>query len=95
MKASKTPIKAYIAFSVTGTARYVVATKEVVIAKLSKDFSVVTSRNPKHNVEKDGYKLHWNKLNKTDGLPHTNNGWVTRRFNELNKAGWNIVKDDR
>lgn len=38
-------------------------------------------------------KLHWDKLNRSvKGIrsPHENKGWITRRFNDLAKMGWEV-----
>lgn len=32
---------------------------------------------------------------KADGTPHTVPGWVLRRFNQLEKAGWTIIGKDK
>lgn len=87
--------KAYIAFSIHGTCAFIVATKiievfgrTIVTKPPSGIFSKVESRRP--NAAIDDLKLHWDKLNKADGTPHTNPSWVIRRFNELEKAGWII-----
>ena len=84
--------KAYIAFSIHGSNCFIVATRRLIEgAPLPSGFSVVPSRRPDVDVTIDGYKLNWTKLCKADGTPHTNPGWVLRRFNELERRGWTIV----
>jgi hypothetical protein len=88
-------MKVYIAFSIHGTNCFIVATREVTLLTpfLSYNpwFSLAESRRPGVNKVVDGYKLNWTKLCKADGTPHTNPGWVLRRFNELERRGWTIV----
>lgn len=64
-------------------------------ANFGPDFDVVQSRRPGHKPERDGYKLTWSKLNrKSDGKPHERRDWVTKRFQQLQKMGWTIVKGE-
>ena len=84
--------KAYIAFSIHGSNCFIVATRRLIeSAPLPSGFGVVQSRRPDVDVTIDGCKLNWTKLCKADGTPHTNPGWVLRRFNELERRGWTIV----
>lgn len=88
-------MKVYIAFSIHGTNCFIVATREVTLLTpfLSYNpwFNLAESRRPGVNKVVDGHKLNWTKLCKADGTPHTNPGWVLRRFNELERRGWTIV----
>lgn len=95
-------IKCYIAFSIHGTNKFTVATKEFKDYEAVGDFCLCggpgsfmigESRRPGYNKDKDGVKLLWSKLNRKDGKPLTDKGWVTRRFKELAKGGWTIVPD--
>lgn len=94
-------VKAYIAFSIHGSNTFLTATKLVktlgttaVIADQAGALKKLVSRRPDWKPE-DGIKLGWAKLNKADGTPHTNPGWVLRRFNELEKAGWKVIGKEK
>jgi hypothetical protein len=89
--------KAYIAFSIHGTCAFIIATNTVhssygkIITKAPEgEFTIAFSRNP---VKTDDLKLHWSKLMKADGTPHTDPRWVIRRFNQLEKAGWKVDRE--
>lgn len=87
-------MKYYIAFSVHGTNRFYVATKESSgpISALGEGFTPVPSRRADYDHSKDGVKLHWAKLCRKDGHPYTNRAWVVRRFKELEQQGWVRVR---
>lgn len=82
----------YIAFSIHGTNDFRVAIKSDLTQEELKAFKQVPSRRPDYNKDKDGVKLHWKKLNREDGSPIQNKGWVTKRFNQLKAMGWTLVK---
>ena len=88
-------IKFYIAFSIHGTNQFKVAEKQVLSEDSAHnplwDFAFAAATPRRTPRPDDGIKLHWSKLNKKDGTPHTDKGWVTKRFNELVKMGWKIV----
>ncbi len=90
--------KYYIAFSIHGTNKFTVATKDIdlSISPLSllaqHGFTVAQSRRFKTDPA-DGIKMHWSKLNRKDGTPLQDKGWVTRRFKQLVAQGWVLVKD--
>lgn len=83
----------YCAFSVHGTNKFFVATKEArSLADLGPGFTEVASRRPKFYPFDMGHKVHWTKLVREDGQPFKNTLWVHRRFNTLRDQGWKIVK---
>lgn len=60
--------------------------------KLPDGFMVVPDEK---KIVPNSVKLHWDKLNRTvKGVktPHENQGWITRRFNELSRNGWIVEK---
>ena len=84
--------KVYIAFSIHETNDFMVATNTLNVGKLPEGFTLGRSRRPGYNAATDGVKLNWVGLNRQDGTPHTDVVWVKRRFNELERMGWIIVK---
>lgn len=97
-------LKFYIAFSIHGTNKFKVATysipnpqcfsglpDQIIKDLFGSDFTLAKSRRPGYNAAKDGYKLHWSRLNRKDGTPLQDKGWVTKRFNQLVKMGWKMV----
>lgn len=87
--------KVYIAFSIHGTKNFKVVTNTLDLTKLPKGFTLARSRRPNYDITKDGAKLHWSELNKADGTPHTDPGWVSRRINQLIRMGWVLEKDKK
>ena len=87
--------KVYVAFSIHGTNNFMVVTNVIDIAKLPTGFTIARSRRPNYDAKKDGVKLNWASLNKADGKPHTNRGWMTRRFNQLVRMGWTLEKNKK
>ena len=92
-------MKFYIAFSIHGTNQFTVATRQVDLTSiehalnyLGQGFKVIPSRRPGYDSKRDGFKLSWTKLNRADGTPLQNKGWVTKRFNELKAQGWTLVE---
>jgi hypothetical protein len=92
-------MKVYIAFSIHGTNCFIVATREVTLLTpfitSNPEFSLTDSRRSWADKVLDGYKLNWTKLCKADGTPHTNPGWVLRRFKELERSGWTIINREK
>ena len=82
----------YIAFSIHGTNNFRVAIKQDLSQDELKMFKVARSRRPDYDPIKDGIKLHWDALNRKDGSPIENKGWVTKRFHQLQRMGWHLVK---
>lgn len=63
------------------------------VKTIPEGFMVVADN--KHAVP-ESLKVHWEKLNrKSNGVltPHDNVSWITRRFNELAKDGWTVVRN--
>lgn len=84
--------KYYLAFSIPGPNSFRVVTKEASsLLDLGDGFKMVPSRRPSYNAQKDGIKVHWDKLCRADGKPLQDKGWVTRRFKELQAQGWTLV----
>ena len=96
MATSKKIFKAYIAFSIHGTNKFIVAVKNKInIEKLPAGFNVAKSRRPDYNVTRDGIKLHWDGLlRKSDNTPYVSPSMILRRFKELETQGWIIVNRD-
>lgn len=87
-------MKFYIAFSVRGTNKFKVATKNAeLLQDLGSGFTAAASRRRTYDAANDGTKVHWNGLVRKDGTPIQDKGWVTKRFNQLQKAGWTLVQD--
>ncbi|BCG50185.1 hypothetical protein [Ralstonia phage RP13] len=88
----------YIAFSIHGTNKFIVATRTVndveYQALITLGFSVTTSRRPRYNQEKDGIKMHWNKLTTLKGDPYRSAPMILSRFKDLENAGWTITGRD-
>ena len=86
--------KVYIAYSIHGTNKFLVATKEVTndeyLAMVNSEFEPAQSRRPNYRTV-DGVKLHWKKLLKRDGTPHTAREWVLARFYTLRELGWELI----
>lgn len=86
----------YVAFSIHGTNKFLVATKRMDATSdelYAQGFVRQASRRNNY-MPSDGIKLHWDKLTrKVDGKPYTNPAWVSRRFKELVAAGWTMVED--
>jgi len=87
-------MKYYLAFSVHGTNKFFVLTREAErVEDLGPGFRVVSSRRPLYNPQTDGFKVHWTGLTrKKDGQPYTNPVWIRRRLRELQNAGWTRVQ---
>lgn len=90
--------KYYIAFSIAGTNTFIIAKKEIPGLPRTKEdlavygFSVAQSRRPNYNPQRDGIKLHWDKLVSTKTKkPYTNPSWIIRRFAELQNLGWEVI----
>lgn len=86
----------YIAFSIHGTNKFIVATKRMTesVYDLHKQGFVRQPSRRNSYKPSDGIKLHWDKLTRmVDGKPYTNRAWVSRRFKELVAAGWTVVED--
>jgi hypothetical protein len=85
--------KVYVAFSIHGTCAFITATKNHMdIKDLPKGFTLATSRRPSHEPEKDGHKLHWDRLLKADGQPLRSAPMIMSCFNDLEKNGWTVDK---
>lgn len=87
-------MKIYIAFSIHNTNCFIVATKVITdieyIRMCRNGYSRAESRRLGVSTA-DGQKMHWNKLLKRDGKPHTSPSWVLRRVNQLERVGWTII----
>lgn len=90
--------KYYIAFSIAGTNTFIIAKKEVPGLPLTpkaleaQGFTIAQSRRPNYNAQRDGIKLHWDKLVSTKTKkPYTNPSWIIRRFAELQNLGWEVI----
>lgn len=80
----------YIAFSIHGTNCFIRATTtNERLALANPGFTVAHSRRADFQKDRET-KIHWDKLNKLDGKPHTSPLWVMRRFKELKELGWVI-----
>ena len=99
-------MKFYIAFSITSTNKFTVAeintrfrlrnaeTNDQFVKRcLGSEFSAVKSRRASYDLKEDGIKVHWTGLLSKSGNPLISPSWISRRFKELEKRGWKIVKD--
>lgn len=93
-------MKYYIAFSIHGTNCFITATltptkytHEQHMEMLGEDFKVAQSRRPDYNLEKDGYKLEWNKLLNKQGEPLRSPPAILNRFKILERMGFVIDKE--
>ena len=83
----------YIRFHNSDHSASYIATNKLNTANLPKEFMIVPKRT---NDKSTDIKLHWDKLNRTlHGVrtPHENKGWISRRFNELKKQGWVVIRN--
>jgi hypothetical protein len=88
-------MKLYIAFSIHGSNTFITANREVPhndLSKIGGEFTVIPSRRAGANVETDGVKLGWSRLNTKDGKPLRSPALILRAFNELAEQGWTVDK---
>ena len=98
--------KFYIAFSITGSNRFITATKETNDFKEEKDklgqtwftidgikFAEAQSRRWNYVPEKTGYKLQYRRLMNRNGLPLRHPGLIIARFKELERLGWTVERE--
>lgn len=83
-------MKCYIAFSISGTNCFIIATKEM--DDVPEGFTIVKSRDPKHNEEH--IKLIWDKLITKTGNPLRSPQMIVHHFNNLAKKGWFVDKEN-
>lgn len=95
-------MKFYLAFSIHGTAKFKVVTKEASnLEALGPGFTIVESRRPNYNPATDGVKVHWDKMKRRDGQPIGSVSQMNLRFKQLREAGWtqqkprNIAQEQR
>lgn len=77
-----------VAFSIHGSKTFIVATKELNVAKLPVGFMIVESRDPKAT----GVKLQWEELLTKTGAPLRSPTHVIARFKKLEAMGWKVDK---
>lgn len=87
----KNYVIAFIAFPICGTNIYYVVHKIVNISKLPQGFKIDSSCRGYNRKNENIVRLSWDSLYKRDGMPHTDPGWIKRRFNELEKMNWKPV----
>lgn len=102
-------MKVYVAFSIHGTLAFLIAVRNIqpvapeakVLLIAGRPFTVVPSRRPDYDAEKDGVKLHWGNLYRktpyADGVyrPIKCPVKALSLFKLLESEGWTIFNREK